>query len=110
MLLSSEPRMDVVATASDGREALDATDRHRPDVIVMELAMPVLDGVAATAALQDRYCERPAPRVLILTDSTAQDSLYAALRAGAAGLALKNIVPSQLAFAVGAIAAGQGWL
>lgn len=91
----------VVAEASDGREALAAVAQHRPDVVVMDLAMPGMDGLAATGRLVGSGC-----RVLVLTFSEEDASVLAAMRAGALGYLRKGAEPGQVVSAVRATAAG----
>jgi DNA-binding NarL/FixJ family response regulator len=108
MILDAEADMEVVGEAKDGEEALDAARRVRPDVVVMDIRMPRLDGVAATR----RLLEEPGsqPRVVIVTTFDDDENLYEALRAGAAGFLLKNAPPEQLIEAVRTVAAGDGLL
>jgi DNA-binding NarL/FixJ family response regulator len=107
MILELEEGIEVVGEAQDGEEAVAAARRTRPDVIVMDVRMPRLDGVAAT----ERVVELdPAPRVLVVTTFDDDEPVYAALRAGAAGFLLKNAPPEQLVEAVRAVAAGDGLL
>jgi DNA-binding NarL/FixJ family response regulator len=108
MILDAEADMEVVGEAKDGEEALDAARRVRPDVVVMDIRMPLLDGVAATR----RLLEEPGsqPRVVIVTTFDDDENLYEALRAGAAGFLLKNAPPEQLIEAVRTVAAGDGLL
>jgi DNA-binding NarL/FixJ family response regulator len=108
MILEAEPDMRVVAEAGDGEGALDAARRTRPAVVVMDIRMPVLDGVAATRRLLSEV--DPPPHVVIVTTFDDDENLYAALRAGASGFLLKNAPPEQLADAVRAAAAGEGLL
>jgi DNA-binding NarL/FixJ family response regulator len=108
MILEAEPEMRIVAEAGDGREALEAARRTRPDVVVMDIRMPVLDGVAATRKLTSELDR--APHVVIVTTFDDDENLYEALRAGASGFLLKNSPPEQLVEAVQAAAAGEGLL
>ena len=98
----------MVGEAQDGEEALVVARRTRPDVIVMDIRMPRLDGVAATRRLLAEV--EPPPRVLVVTTFDEDESLYEALRAGAAGFLLKNAPPEQLVEAVRTVAAGEGLL
>ena len=108
MILDAEPDMEVVGEVKDGEEALDAARRVRPDVVVMDIRMPRLDGVAATRRLLEAPGSRP--RVVIVTTFDDDENLYEALRAGAAGFLLKNAPPEQLIEAVRTVAAGEGLL
>jgi DNA-binding NarL/FixJ family response regulator len=86
-ILSSLAGVDVVATAADGAEAVALAGEHRPDVVLMDLRMPGLDGVAATAAIRERL---PATKVVVLTTYADDDSVLAALGAGAIGYLTKD--------------------
>ncbi|MFJ5860272.1 response regulator [Pseudarthrobacter sp. NPDC092439] len=112
MLLGAEPGITVAGQAGNGREGVDAARRGIADVVVMDLRMPVLDGVSATRELtSDAFLAdaRPLP-VLVLTTFDGDEQLYAALRAGASGFLLKSAAPESLAEAVRALARGEGWL
>jgi DNA-binding NarL/FixJ family response regulator len=104
VLLDSEPDLVVVGDAGTGREALQVAARTDPDVVVMDVRMPDMDGIAATAALVARDPERP--RVLVLTTFEDDDYLYRALSAGASGFALKRSSPQELAHAIRVVAGG----
>jgi DNA-binding NarL/FixJ family response regulator len=106
-LLLSGRGIDVVATAGDGREAVDQALRHRPDVVLMDIRMPVLDGIAATRELVARAS---ASRVLVLTTYDVDRYVYEALRAGAAGFLLKATPPDRLVEGVRTVAAGEALL
>jgi len=108
MILEAEPDVKVVAEAADGDEAIALAGRARPDVAVMDIRMPRLDGVTATRRLLADL-ESP-PHVLIVTTFDDDEHLYDALRAGASGFLLKNSPPEQLVEAVRAVAAGEGLL
>jgi len=104
MILESEPDFCVVAEAVDGHEALEGAATHRPDVILMDLRMPGLDGITAIGRL-------PADaKVLVLTTFSGDEQIYAALRAGASGYLLKTAPPEQLVTAVRTVAAGDALL
>jgi DNA-binding NarL/FixJ family response regulator len=109
MLLSAEPELEVVGEATNGRQALDAAGRLRPDVILMDIRMPELDGLEATRRLLAGVAEG-APRVLILTTFDLDEYVYEALRAGASGFLLKDAPPEQLLEAIRIVAAGDGLL
>jgi DNA-binding NarL/FixJ family response regulator len=106
-LLSLAPGLEVVAEAENGLEAVAAAARERPDVVVMDLQMPVLDGVEATAVV--RAAPEP-PAVLVLTSFDDGERLLPALRAGARGYLLKSAAPGSLREAVLAVGRGNGWL
>ncbi|MGH3091413.1 MAG: response regulator [Gaiellaceae bacterium] len=97
----------VAGEAVDGAAAVEAAARLRPDVILMDLVMPRLDGVAAMRSLRERV---PAARVIVLTSFLDDDKLLPALRAGAAGYLLKNAEPQEVARAVRAAHAGEALL
>lgn len=103
-LLDLEPDLMVVGTAVNGREALDAVERLRPDVVLMDVRMPVMDGVAATRELSARF---PDIGVIILTTFDDDEYLFEGLKAGARGYLLKDISSDEMAQAVRAVAAGQ---
>lgn len=112
MLLDAEPGISVTAEAGTGREGVDAARRGVADVVVMDLRMPVMDGVAATQEItSDDFApgNRALP-VLVLTTFDGDGQLYAALRAGASGFLLKSAAPGSLAEAVRSLARGDGWL
>jgi DNA-binding NarL/FixJ family response regulator len=104
MILETEPEFRVVAEAADGQEALDAAAAHNPDVILMDLRMPNLDGIGAIERLPAEA------KVLVLTTFSGDAQVYAALRAGASGYLLKTAPPEQLVAAVRTIAAGDALL
>jgi DNA-binding NarL/FixJ family response regulator len=105
--LELQDGIEVAGDAADGDEAIEAAARLRPDVVLMDLVMPRLDGVAAMRAL--RECV-PRARVIVLTSFVDDDKLLPALRAGAAGYLLKNAQPQELARAVRAAHAGEALL
>ncbi len=99
--------IEVVGEAADGEEALTAADRLRPDVVLLDLVMPRLEGVRALRALRERL---PGARVIVLTSFLDDDKLLPALRAGAAGYLLKNAEPQELVRAVRVAHAGEALL
>ena len=105
--LGLQEGIEVAGEAADGEEAIEAAARLRPDVILMDLVMPRLDGVGAMRALRDRV---PGARVIVLTSFVDDDKLLPALRSGAAGYLLKNAKPQELARAVRAAHAGEALL
>ena len=105
--LELQDGIEVAGEAADGEEAVTAAERLVPDVILMDLVMPRLDGVAAMRVLRERL---PATRVIVLTSFLDDDKLLPALRAGAAGYLLKNAPPQDLARAVRAAHAGEALL
>ena len=106
-LLLSGRGVDVFAAAADGREAVDLTLRHAPDVVLMDIRMPVLDGIAATRELVRRGSPS---RVLVLTTYDVDHYVYDALSAGAAGFLLKATPPDRLVEGVETVAAGEALL
>ncbi|SDS83556.1 DNA-binding response regulator, NarL/FixJ family, contains REC and HTH domains [Actinoplanes derwentensis] len=104
MVLSAQPDMTVVGEAGDGAQALTLLDQVTADVVVMDIRMPVMDGVEATR----RICADPGgPRVLVLTTFDTDDDAFAALQAGASAFLLKNSPPEQLLEAIRTVAAGE---
>jgi DNA-binding NarL/FixJ family response regulator len=106
-LLSNDPTIQIVGDAATGREAIERTHRLDPDVVLMDVRMPDLDGIAATAELT-RTC--PAAKVLILTTFEQDDYIFGALRAGASGFMVKRTRPEELIAAVHTVAAGDALL
>jgi len=104
LILDSQPDIDVVAEAADGADALAKSREFYPDVILMDVRMPVMDGLEATRRV---LSERGAPRVLMLTTFDLDEYVYDALRAGASGFLLKDVRPEQLADAVRVVASGE---
>ena len=104
MVLNHQPDMEVVAQAGHGIEAVDVARAHRPDVVLMDIRMPQMDGLQATAQIVDEL--GGAVRVLILTTFEPDEYVYRALRAGASGFVLKDIPPEQLVLAVRTVAEG----
>ena len=107
MILQSADDLAVVGEAKDGTEVPDAVARHRPDVVLMDIRMPTMDGLAATAALQEMS---DPPRVIVLTTFDLDDFVFRALQAGAAGFLLKDTPPLELIAAVRVVAAGEAML
>ena len=105
--LELQPGLEVVGEAGDGEEALPLAEELTPDVILMDLVMPKLDGVEAMRALRQRV---PAARVIVLTSFLDDDRLLPAIRAGAAGYLLKNVQPQELARAVRAANGGEAMI
>jgi DNA-binding NarL/FixJ family response regulator len=106
-LLSAHPGVEVVAEAGNGEEAIAMLERSAPDVVLMDLRMPVLDGIQATARMRDRWPDIP---VLVLTTFDDDASLFGALRAGAAGYLLKDVSSETLLSAITAAARGEAFL
>ena len=106
-LLNADPDIEVVGEAADGADAVALGKKLRPDVILMDVRMPVLDGIAATRELLGG---RSAARVLMLTTFDIDEYVYEAIRAGASGFLLKNALPSELIAAVHIVAHGEALL
>jgi NarL family two-component system response regulator LiaR len=105
--LELQEGIEIAGEAADGEEAIAATLELEPDVVLMDLVMPRLDGLAAMRALRE---QAPAARVIVLTSFLDDDKLMPALRAGAAGYLLKNAEPQELVRAVRAASAGEALL
>jgi NarL family two-component system response regulator LiaR len=102
--LDLQADIEVVEEAGDGAAALDAVERHAPDVALMDLVMPGVDGIQAIRRLRD---EAPATRVIVLTSFVDDERVLAAVRAGAAGYLLKDVQPQELVRAIRSVHAGQ---
>jgi DNA-binding NarL/FixJ family response regulator len=107
MILSAQPEIEVVGEAEDGRQAIDLANRLSPDVILMDVRMPGMDGLEATRRL---VSTGTAARVLILTTFDLDEYVYEAIRAGASGFLLKDVRPAQLVDAIRVVAAGDALL
>jgi DNA-binding NarL/FixJ family response regulator len=107
MILDAQPDMQVVATAADGREAIAQTERLTPDVVIMDISMPGLNGLAATQQLTAKC---PGAKVLTLTRHADNSYLQQMMRAGAAGYVLKQSRPAELLHAIRAVATGGKYL
>jgi DNA-binding NarL/FixJ family response regulator len=102
LIIDGEPDMTVIGEARDGLEALDLTRKRAPDVVLLDIRMPVMDGITATR----RIVAETGSRVLLLTTFDADEHVFEGLRAGASGFLLKDVPPEQLCWAVRSIAAG----
>jgi DNA-binding NarL/FixJ family response regulator len=107
LTVRDEPDMEVVGEASDGREAVDMSRRLRPDVVLMDVRMPNVNGVEATRELLN---DPSPPKVLLLTTFDIEDDAVEALRAGASGFLLKDVHPMELAQAIRVVARGEALL
>ena len=107
MLLGGEEDIDVVAEASNGLEAIEKADRFAPDVVLMDIRMPELDGLEATRRI---LAAGDTSRILVLTTFDLDEYVYEALRAGASGFVLKDDPPEQLIAAVRTVASGDALL
>ena len=106
LVLDAEPDIEVVDEAGDGAEAVDKARQHRVDVVVLDLRMPRMDGLAAIRRIAESI--NPAPAVVALTTFDVDEYLFGALQAGAAGFVLKDSEPALLVDAVRAASKGQG--
>ncbi len=107
MLISSQPDLEVVGEAGNGQEAIKLADSFRPNVVLMDLQMPVMDGVAATRQL---HTEQPDCRVIALTTFDSDEYVFECLRAGAVGYLLKDAPSENLFAAIRAAARGESFL
>ena len=105
MILADEEGIEVVGEAADGREAVASAARLRPDVVVMDIRMPVMDGVEATRLLGASGPD--APRILVLTTFDTDEHVVEALRAGASGFLLKDVTPADFVAAIRVVASGE---
>ncbi|MEH1099909.1 response regulator transcription factor [Micromonospora sp. CPCC 205561] len=105
LMLGGAPRLEVVGEAADGADVADAVARLRPDVVLMDVRMPLLDGIAATRNITSHAGHRPA--VIVLTTFDADATVVEALRAGAAGFLVKHTPPERIVDAVHRAAAGE---
>jgi DNA-binding NarL/FixJ family response regulator len=103
MVIDSQPDLEVIGEASNGHEAIDATRRLAPDVVLMDVRMPECDGVQATEMI---VASGAASRIIILTTFDLDEYVYAGLRAGASGFLLKDAQPAELLAAIRAVASG----
>ncbi|MET8599039.1 response regulator transcription factor [Streptomyces althioticus] len=108
-IFSSQPDMEVVGEAENGHEAVEAARRLRPDVVVMDVRMPLLDGIRATRELAGPDAE-DAPKVLVVTTFNVDSYVYDALRAGASGFLLKDSPPAELVNGIRTVARGEALL
>ncbi|SDT01734.1 response regulator [Microlunatus soli] len=107
MIVSSAPGIEVVGQADDGSGAVDLVARHAPDVVLMDIQMPGMDGLQATAALA--ALARP-PRIIMITSFNLDEHVFDALAAGATGFLLKEASPTEIVDAVRVVAAGEAML
>jgi len=109
MILDAQPDIEVIAEASDGNQAVRLAQQRSPDVVLMDVRMPALDGIAATRLLAGPEAPRPM-RVVILTTYDLDEYVFDALAAGASGFLLKDVPPEELVEGVRLVAAGDGLL
>jgi len=110
VLIDSAADLEVVGEAANGEEAVDLADKLEPDVVLMDIRMPVMDGLEATRRILSAEKSDDHPRVLVLTTFDIDEYVYEALRAGASGFLLKDTEPDQLLEAVRVVAAGDALL
>nr|WP_277352038.1 response regulator transcription factor [Rhodococcus sp. HNM0563] len=108
-IIDAQPDMEVVGACGDGRTAVDLAGQVHPDVVVMDIRMPVLDGIEATRLLSGAGVARPA-KVLVVTTFNLDEYVYDALRAGASGFLLKEAPPAQLLHGIRTVAGGAALL
>ena len=106
-LVNTEPDFEVVGEAVDGAQAVVEFEKHQPDLVLMDLRMPVKDGIQATTEIKTKY---PEARVLMLTTFDGDTDIHRAIQAGAQGYVLKNTTGDKLIPALRAVAAGQRWI
>src|SRR5277367_1641176 len=106
-LVSTEPDMEVVAEAASGTQAVELFGKLQPDLALMDLSMPVKDGIQATIEIRNKF---PAARILMLTTFDGDEDIHRALQAGAQGYVLKNSTGDTLIPALRTVAAGQRWI
>jgi DNA-binding NarL/FixJ family response regulator len=109
-VLAAQPGLTVVGQAADGADAVRQADELRPDVVLMDVRMPVLDGLEATRQILREAAADAAPRILMLTTFDLDDYVYEALRAGASGFLLKDATAAELVHAVRVVAGGDALL
>ncbi|MCT1438444.1 response regulator [Brachybacterium paraconglomeratum] len=107
MILGADPGIEVVGQGADGSEAVPLVQKHRPDVLLMDVRMPTLDGIAATKAVT---ALTGAPKIIMLTTFDMDEYVFQALEAGASGFLLKDTPPQDLARAVHVVAGGEAML
>jgi DNA-binding NarL/FixJ family response regulator len=110
MILEAEADMEVVGEAADGRDAVAETQRLRPDVVLMDVRMPDVDGIEATRRLVGEAAPPSATKVVMLTTFDMDEYVYDALKAGASGFLLKDVPPEQLVAGIRAVANGDALL
>jgi len=109
-ILEAQPGITVVGEAADGRDAIDLAHKRRPDVVLMDIQMPGVDGLEATRRILADAADDQPVAVLMLTTFDLNEYVYEALRAGASGFLLKDVPPEQLIAAVRVVAAGDGMI
>jgi DNA-binding NarL/FixJ family response regulator len=112
MILDAEADIEVIGEATDGEQAIETAHQLQPDIVLMDVRMPGIDGVTATSRLIEIGAEDPdrLVKIIILTTFHVDTAVYAALRAGASGFLLKDSHPDELLQAIRAVARGEAWL
>jgi DNA-binding NarL/FixJ family response regulator len=110
MILEADDNIQVVGEAADGEEAVTAVRRFQPDVVLMDVRMPVMDGLEAARRILSNNSNSNGPRVIMLTTFDVDEYVYTALSAGASGFLLKDVSPEQLVAAVRLVASGDALL
>ena len=112
MILNIQPDIEVIGEAGNGAQAIEVAHELQPDIVLMDVRMPGMDGVTATERLLSETVDHPdhLVKVVILTTFNEDDAVYAALRAGASGFLLKGSQPEELVRALRAVASGDAWL
>src|SRR5690606_39941544 len=108
-IIGAQPDMEIAGECADGRTAVDLAENVRPDVVVMDVRMPVLDGIEATRLLAGIGVRNPV-KVLVVTTFNLDEYVYEALRAGASGFLLKDAPPAQLLHGIRTVATGAALL
>jgi|SRR5712671_697103 len=106
-VVNSEPDMEVVAEAADGNQAVEMFDKVNPDLVLMDLRMPVKDGIAATSEIRSKHADA---RILMLSTYDGDTDIHRAVQAGAQGYVLKNSTGDELIPALRAVAGGAKWI
>jgi DNA-binding NarL/FixJ family response regulator len=110
LLLTGQTNIEVVAEAADGAAAVSHARRSRPDVILMDIHMPIMDGIEATRRIRTEAHPAPTPAVIMLTTFDGDDQIVHALRAGARGFLMKDVDPVELVHAIHVVATGEAIL
>ncbi|MBP0458770.1 response regulator [Streptomyces montanisoli] len=108
-IIDAQPDLEVAGECGDGRTAVDLAEKLRPDVVVMDIRMPVLDGIGATRLLAGAGARNPV-KILVVTTFNLDEYVYEALRAGACGFLLKDAPPAQLLHGIRTVASGAALL
>ena len=107
MVLERESSFEILGEATTGNEAVEASDKNQPDVVLMDIGLPDMDGIEATQTIKKQH---PAVKVIMLTSKDAQDDVFAALAAGADAYCMKGISTERLIEAINAVSEGAAWL